>query len=159
MLEFNIDKLLEIFPEIAHEVGNKFNYFTRHHESALVPIMHLVIKKAFEDVENNPAAWGVTDFTTANVPQVIRILAINGSILKIDKGITKWYNEECTNFLSFNDSLYIYGKENACAEFLEKFAQFAKTINQNALMLEAKDLILSSGILPVCPEWKELFNL
>ncbi|MCX6758230.1 MAG: hypothetical protein NTX14_00810 [Candidatus Nealsonbacteria bacterium] len=140
-------------------MGKKFNYFTRHHEFALVPIMHLLIKKAFESIEKNPDGWGVTDSTTANVPQVIRILAFNGHILKIDGGKTQWYNDECTDSLSFDNGLYIYGKEEACQDFLENLLGFAKTLDQNTLMSEAKGLIGNSGILPIPWEWKEFYDL
>jgi hypothetical protein len=121
--------------------------------------MHLLIKKAFEDIEKNPGGWGVTDSTTVNVPQVIRILAFNGNILKIDGGKTQWYNDNCTAFLSFDDGLYIYGKEEACKDFLENLLGFAKTLDQNALMSEAKELIGNSGILPIPWEWKKFYDL
>lgn len=159
MINFGTTDLLAIFPEITQEVGKKFNYFTRHYELALVPVMHLLIKKAFENIEENPGNWNVTDCTTANVPQVIRILAFNGFILKIDKGKNQWYSDGFTASLTFDDSLYIYGKEEACQDFLRKIIEFAKTLDQNTLMSEAKDLIANSGITPILWEWKQFYGI
>jgi hypothetical protein len=158
LIKLKTDNLLGIFPEIAKKLGEKFNYFTSHHEFALIPVMHVLTKKVFEEFRQNPEKYGITDIAEGYKPQMT-IVAVNGNIVRISVTETELPDEDCDTYWYFNSGLAFEGKETAVSDLLKSITVFAASLDQAGMMEEAKKSIENCGIYPRPKEWKEFYGV
>lgn len=153
------EDLMMIFPEIGKAISKRFNLYTKHHELALVPVMHAFIPKIIKDIEENREKYGITDIVSDSQQPKKIILAIDGRIIILHKTAFELSNEDFDTFWYFDDKLFINGNEEVGLQLLEKIKEFSKKLDQSALLKEARQGIIDNDIPRPPRVWKEFYGV